>query len=136
MKYLTEVLEEINADPKAINNYVNDQAVRIMLEYAFMPEKKLNLPEGDPPYREDAAPLGMSPVNLRMEMKKLYIFQRTDVKPLRLEQLFIELLENVHPSEAKILLAIKDQKLNKLYKKVTRKVVEGAGIVPVLEKAK
>lgn len=136
MKYLTEVLEEINADPKAINNYVNDQAVRIMLEYAFIPEKKLNLPEGDPPYREDAAPLGMSPVNLRMEMKKLYIFQRTDVKPLRLEQLFIELLENVHPSEAKILLAIKDQKLNKLYKKVTRKVVEGAGIVPVFEKAK
>lgn len=134
MKYLTEVLDEINADPKVIDNYKGDQALKYVFEYAYIPENKLDLPPGDPPYKEDAAPLGMSAANLRMEMKKLYVFKRADLKALRKEQLFIDLLENVHPSEAKLLLAIKEQKLTKLYKKITRKVVEEAGFIPVLEK--
>ncbi|MGA1047362.1 MAG: DUF6433 family protein [Minisyncoccia bacterium] len=136
MKYLTEVLEEINADPKTIEKYKNDVALKILFEYAYLPEKKFDLPEGDPPYKPDDAPIGMSPANLRMEIKRLYIFKREDLKPLRREQLFINLLESVHPDEAKLLLAVKEQKLNKLYKKVTRKVVEEAGFIPVLEKVK
>jgi len=136
MKYLTEVLEEINADPKTIEKYKNDVALKMLLEYAYLPEKKFDLPEGDPPYKPDDAPIGMSPANLRMEIKRLYIFKREDLKPLRREQLFINLLESVHPDEAKLLLAVKEQKLNKLYKKVTRKVIEEAGFIPVLEKVK
>ena len=136
MKYITEVLEEINSDPKVIEQYKTDMALKILLEYAFIPENKMDLPPGEPPYKPDAAPIGMSPANLRMEMKKLYVFKRQDLKPIKREQLFIDLLENVHPEEAKLLLAVKDQKLSKLYKKITRKVVENAGIIPVLEKAK
>ena len=136
MKYLTEVLEEINSDPKTIEKYKNDVALKILFEYAYLPEKKFDLPEGEPPYKPDDAPIGMSPANLRMEMRRLYIFKREDLKPLRREQLFINLLESVHPEEAKLLLAVKEQKLNKLYKKVTRKVVEEAGFIPVLEKVK
>lgn len=135
MKYLTEVLEEINSDPKTIEKYKNDVALKMLLEYAYLPEKKFDLPEGDPPYKPDDAPIGMSPANLRMEIKRLYIFKREDLKPLRREQLFINLLESVHPDEAKLLLAVKEQKLNKLYKKVTRKVVEEAGFIPVAVKA-
>ena len=135
MKYLTEVLEEINSDPKAIDNYKTDMALKMLLEYAYIPEKKFDLPAGNPPYKEDAAPIGMSPANLRMEMKKLYVFLREDLKPIKREQLFIDLLENVHPSEAKLLLAIKEQKLTKLYKKVTRSVVEKAGFIPKIEKS-
>src|SRR5210317_1419713 len=97
MKYLTEVLEEINSDPKTIEKYKNDVALKMLLEYAYLPEKKFDLPEGDPPYKPDDAPIGMSPANLRMEIKRLYIFKREDLKPLRREQLFINLLESVHP---------------------------------------
>ena len=136
MKYLTEVLEEINSYPKTIEKYKNDVALKILFEYAYLPEKKFDLPEGEPPYKPDDAPIGMSPANLRMEMRRLYIFKREDLKLLRREQLFINLLESVHPEEAKLLLAVKEQKLNKLYKKVTRKVVEEAGFIPVLEKVK
>lgn len=132
MKYITEVLEEINSDPKVIEQYKTDMALKILLEYAFIPENKMDLPPGEPPYKPDAAPIGMSPANLRMEMKKLYVFKRQDLKPIKREQLFIDLLENVHPEEAKLLIAVKDQKLSKLYKKVTRKVVEGAGLIPPL----
>ena len=47
MKYLTEVLDEINSDPKAIDNYKTDTALKILLEYAYIPEKKFDLPAGD-----------------------------------------------------------------------------------------
>ena len=128
-KYLTEVLEEINSDVKTINEYTNDQALRFIFEYAFDEDKKMDLPEGEPPFKPDAAPLGMAPANLRMETKKFYVYLRKDLKPIRKEQLFIGLLEAVHPSEAKLLVAIKDQKLNKLYPKITRKLLEGTGFI-------
>jgi hypothetical protein len=70
-----------------------------------------------------------------MEAKKLYVFCRADLKPIKREQLFIGLLEEVHPEEAVVLLAVKDQKLNKLYSKITRKLLEGAGIIQELKKA-
>jgi hypothetical protein len=39
-------------------------------------------------------------------------------------------LEGVHPEEAKVLIAMKDQKLTKLYPKITHKLVSDAGIIP------
>ena len=125
------MLEEINNDLSQIEKYKSNAALRFIFQYAFMPEKKFDLPEGDPPFKADAAPIGMSPANFIMETKKLYVF--TKERPLnkvRKEQLFIQLLESIHPSEAKVLLAIKDQKLNKLYKKITLKFVVDAGFVP------
>lgn len=134
-KFLTEVLYDINKDPNLIEKYKDDAALKFIFEYAFDPSKKFDLPAGDPPYKEDPAPLGMSPANLRMETKKFYVFQRKDVSNLRREQLFIGLLENVHPEEAKLLLAIKDQKLTKLYPKITRKLLEAVEILPKTVKA-
>ena len=129
-KFLTEILDEVNEDVKKLNDYKDDMALRYVFEYAFDEDKKMDLPDGEPPYKEDGAPdFGMSPANLRMETKKFYVFNRKDLKPLRKEQLFIGLLESVHPKEAKLLIAIKDQKLNKLYPKITRTVLEGLGFI-------
>jgi hypothetical protein len=133
-KFLTEILQEINEDPKKLDLYKADQALRILLEYAFMPEHKFILPDGDAPFKPDAAPLGMTPANLRMEIKRLYVFCRKDLKPIKREQLYIGLLEGIHPTEAALLVAVKDQKLNKLYPKITRKLLEGAGWIPKLDK--
>jgi hypothetical protein len=58
-----------------------------------------------------------------MEAKKLYVFCRKDLNVIRRETLFIQLLENVHPSEAKLLCAVKDQTVTKLFPKVTHKLV-------------
>ena len=82
-----------------------------------------HLQRTNPPFKEDVAPIGMSPANLHMEAKKLYVFCREDLNKMRRESLFIQLLENVHPSEAKLILAIKDQKLTKMYPKITQKLV-------------
>ena len=129
-KFLTEILDEINEDVKKLNDYKDDMALRYVFEYAFDEDKKMDLPDGDPPFKPDGAPdFGMSPANLRMETKKFYVYNRKDLKALRKEQLFIGLLEAVHPKEAKLLIAIKDQKLEKMYPKITRTVLEGLGFI-------
>lgn len=137
-KFITEMLDEINTDPKTIEKYKNSNALKLVFEFAFDPAKKFALPDGIPPFKEDAAPLGMSPGNLLMEVKRLYIFCRTDLNQLRKETLFVQLLESVHPSEARLVLAIKDQALHLLYRKITHKLVYEAGMitVPPVEKPK
>lgn len=130
LKFIPDILEEINKDPKKINDYKNDAAIDLVFKYAFHPNGKMLLPEDEPPYRPDAAPIGMSPAVLRHEMTKLYVFCRKDLTNVRREQLFINLLESVHPSEAKVLIAIKDRKLDKMYKKITKKLVAEAGFIP------
>ena len=131
-RHIVEILEEINADPKKIEDYKNNAALKVLFEYAFLPDKKFILPDGDPPFKPDPAPFTMNPSTLIMELRKLYLFLRSDLKPIKREQLFIQLLESIHPSEASIVLAVKDQKLPKLYKKLTRKLVADAGFIPAL----
>jgi hypothetical protein len=133
-KYVTQMLDEIQADPKVIETYKNDAVLKILFEYAFDTSKKMILPEGTPPFKPASEPLGMTPTNLFGEMRRLYVFCREDLKPLKRESLFISLLEGVHPSEADILIAVKDQTLHKKYPKITRKLVTDAGFIPPVEK--
>lgn len=133
-KYVTVMLDEINADPSKIEVYKNDAALKIIFDYAFDPSKKFILPEGEPPFKPSAEPMGMTPTNLFSELRRLYVFCREDLKPIKREGLFISFLEGVHPEEAKMLIAVKDQQLHKLYPKITRKMLEKAGVLQPLQK--
>lgn len=128
------MLDDINKDPTMIEKYKTDAALKIIFEYAFIPEKKFILPEGEPPFKPSDEPLGMTPTNLFSELRRLYVFCRADLKPFKRESLFISFLEGVHPTEAKMLMAVKDQTLHKLYPKITRKLLEKAGMIPELPK--
>lgn len=130
-KYITEILSELNDDPSSVVKYKDNAAIKILFDYAYNPEQKLELPEGIPPFKEDPAPIGMSPANLMMELKKLYVFKRTDISALRRETLFVQLLENVHPTEARLLLAVKDQDLTIVYKKLSHKFAFENGLVSI-----
>lgn len=136
MKYITEKLKELNDDPSKISVYKNDSAIMILLDYSFNPEKKFILPEGKPPFKPDAAPIGMSPANIYQELRRLYVFCRKDLKAIKRESLFVQLLEEVHPSEADLLLAVKDQELDRLYPNITRELVSSVGIVVPKEEPK
>jgi hypothetical protein len=64
------------------------------------------------------------------------VFCRADLPSLKRESIFISLLENIHPSEADLMLAIKDQDLTRLYPNLTRELGEKAGFLkplPVVE---
>lgn len=133
-KYVTEMLDDINNDPAKLEVYKNDAALKIIFEYAFDPSKKFILPEGEPPFKPSAEPMGMTPTNLFSELRRLYVFCRQDLKPIKRESLFISFLEGVHPTEAKMLMAVKDQNLHKLYPKITRKLLEKHGMIQPLPK--
>lgn len=136
-KFITEILDEINADPSKISAYTNHTGLKIIFDYAFNPAKKFDLPEGEPPYKQDAAPIGMSPGNLMMELRRLYIFTKErELASVRRETLFIQMLESLHPSEAKLMCAVKDQKLSKLYKKITTDLLVDNGFLPEELRAK
>lgn len=133
-KYITEVLKEINDDPSLFQTtykkFGDGGPLGVMFKHAFTAEGKFLLPEGEPPYKKDAAPMGMSPAKFIQEIRKFYVFCRKDLSATKRETMFIQLCENIHPDEAKILIAIKDQTLTKLYPNITRKVVADAGFIP------
>lgn len=133
-KYVTQMLDEINADPDKLALYKDDAALRIVLMHAFVPEKKFILPEGEPPFRPAAEPIGMTPTNLFSELRRMYVFCREDLKPIKRESLFVSFLEGIHPTEAKLMIAVKDQELHKLYPKITRKLLEKHGLLTPKEK--
>lgn len=130
-KFIPEMLAEINYNPSLIQNYKGNVALTLLFQYAFLPEKKFDLPEGAPPYRKDSSPIGMSPIRFESEFRRFYIFTKEKQLPkIRKEAIFVQLLEAIHPSEADILLSIKDQNINRLYANITRELVENAGFIP------
>ena len=124
-KYITEIFDEIIKEPTKAALYKDDFAFKTILKCSFDTEYKFVLPDGSPPFKPAAQPIGMTPANLRMETKKLYIFTKFggNIKRLRREQMYVQLLECLHPSEAKIINAVKDQQLDALYPKFTAEFV-------------
>jgi hypothetical protein len=90
---------------------VNDSpTLRNMLNLALDKNVKWQLPDGIPPYK----PNDLVDQHHRMytEMRKMYLFIEggsPNLKQLRRETLFIELLESLDPEDAKLVLAAKDK---------------------------
>lgn len=128
---MTEILEEANKDPSSLKKHTDNVALKLLFKYAFIPEHKFDLPEGEPPFKKDTAPIGMTPANFIQEIRRWYIFTKErNLDRTRRETLFIQLLESIHPTEAKLMIAIKDQKLNSIYKNLKADVVAQYGFIP------
>jgi hypothetical protein len=105
------------------NNY--NPVLGNILKYTFDNQFIWDLPPGDPPYKPCEYPdsHGM----LYTEARKLYLFLRggnPNLTPFKRETLFINLLETVHPEDAKLLLSVKDKKLP--YKGLTLNLIKEA----------
>ena len=77
------------------------------------------IPEGDVPYKENEVPIGTDHTSLRREYKHLYNFVKggnDSLSSLRRETMFIQILEGLHPEEAKVLCLVKDKALQSKYK--------------------
>lgn len=91
----------------------NDSPIlRQIIEYALSPDIKWALPEGSPPfkYADDINTHGM----LYSQARKLYLFiegGNPNMNKFKREQLFIQVLESVHPADADLIVAAKDKKL-------------------------
>jgi len=86
------------------------------------------LPEGAPSYKQDDAPKGYEYTILNKAYTQFKYFFKgpvaNDMKPLKREGLFLNLLESLNPEEAELLIAAKDKKMK--CKGITKKLVNDA----------
>ena len=77
------------------------------------------LPEGVVPYERNEVPVGTDHTSLRKEYANLYHFVKggnDSLSSIRRETMFIQMLEGLHPEEAKIICLVKDKNLTEKYK--------------------
>ena len=115
--------------------------LKIVLRGAFDTGIQWQVPDTKPPYEPNDAPdYDLADMKLQLEAKKIGRFatfngnptaQGKDLSKTRREQLFIQLLEGLHVSEAEILLSMVKKKLN--YKGLTAKLSNKAfpNLIPV-----
>lgn len=104
----------------------NDSAaLQNILKYAFDPSIVWDLPDGEPPYKP--CPYPGQEMRLMSEIRRLYLFVKggnPNLTKIKREALYIELLESIHPEDAKLLNAVKSKKIP--YKGITSKLVKEA----------
>ena len=136
MMTLAEVMTDINNDVTSLGNlykYKPNSPLSQLFRAAFLEEDAWVLPEGDPPYKPFMGAVGTSPTDLLKAILRgrlAYFGKNKPVPSAKREELFIRLLETVHATEAKVLLAVKDQELTKMYPNITYEVLEQYGYLP------
>ena len=107
----------------------NTDALRMVLKAGFDPNIKWVFPDGPVPYTPNDAPAGTDHQVLATEAKKLWHFIEgadNQTKQHRKENMFFQLLESLHESEAKLLCDAKDKRLHQVYKGLSSNVVKEA----------
>ena len=129
---ISEVIKKAsNAKTKAekikILQENNSQALRSVLKWNFEPAIVSDIPEGEVPFKRNDAPIGTEHTMLEREAKNLWRFIKgaNSLARFKREQLFIQLLEGLHESEADIICLVKDKQLHKKYR-FTKAVVTSA----------
>lgn len=127
MKNISVILEEANKNILTLKEHFTNNYFRNIMDAAYLPEKKFILPEGDPPFVMSQNHMDQLSGTFWQVAKKLNMFQRADLKPIRRESLFVQALESLSPIDAKILLCVKDQNLTKIYPKLTKQALVEVG---------
>ena len=119
-----EILQEyrndaLKAKKVEILKEYEDSSIKAIFIWNFDPSVISAIPEGEVPYKENEVPVGTDHTSLRREWKHLYNFVKggnDTLNGLRRETMFIQMLEGLHPEEAKILCLTKDKQLQTKYK--------------------
>ena len=107
----------------------NTDALRMVLKSSFDPRIEWDLPEGDVPFQPNEAPEGTEHNMLVHEARTLFHFIKGGNPGLsknRRENMFIQMLEGLHHSEADIIISAKDTALHRKYKGLSSNVVREA----------
>tara|TARA_B100001094_G_scaffold102159_1_gene98312 strand:+ start:1480 stop:1953 length:474 start_codon:yes stop_codon:yes gene_type:complete len=131
---LSEVLKKVhNAKTKAkkvelLKKYDCD-ALRVIIKSSFDPNIEWVIPQGEVPFEANDAEEGTEHTVLRREYKKLYRFVKGGDDTLvgfKRENMFIQMLEGLHKSEADLVISAKDKKLHQAFKGLSENVVKEA----------
>ena len=111
-----------------LQQYKTD-ALKMFLKAAYDPKIEWVFPVGDVPYTPNDAPAGTEHTLLLQESKKLWRFIKgadNVTKKVQKENMFFQMLEGLHESEAKLLINAKDKRLHQVYKGLSSNVVREA----------
>ena len=129
-----QILEEVERTVgrenkiKVLKAYEHQVLIGI-LQINFDPRVKVNLPEGEPPFKKDTSiPVGYSESNLYTEFRRFYIWLDAGVNltKMRKEQLFLQMLEGLHWTESELVCLAKDRKIQTKYKSIKEDLVREA----------
>ena len=97
-----------------------------MFELTYDNRLKWLLPEGNPPYSPLDKSLDAQSM-LYQEMKRMYIFLEglSNVNAMKREQIFIRMLEEMDPDDAKLMLEVKSRKIKGVSKNVVKQAFPG-----------
>ena len=131
---LSEVLKKVhNAKTKdkkvAILKEHDCDSLRMVIKSSFDPKIEWLIPEGEVPFKPNEAEEGTEHTVLRREARKLYRFVKggdSTLAGFKRENMFIQLLEGLHKSEAQLVIDAKDKKLHQTYKGLSTAVVKEA----------
>ena len=131
--FVHEILELVDSQRtkakkiQILQEYTDD-ALKAILIWNFDPTAISVIPSGPVPYKENEVPVGTDHTSLRREWKNLYHFLKggnDTLSTMRRETMFIQMLEGLHPEEAKIICLVKDKDLESRYK-ITYDMVQQA----------
>lgn len=90
----------------------NSDALRLVLQFGHHPNVKILLPNGPAPYTPSVLGHESDGILYSQARKLLYFCEggHPNLSQLKREQIFIELLETIHPDDAKMLMLFKDKK--------------------------
>ena len=130
----SEVLDKVHKaktkSEKVAILIVNDNSsLRMLLKASFDPTKEWVIPTGEVPYKKNDAPMGTEHTVLQSEARKLWHFVKgadNDTTQPQKENMFIQMCEGLHETEAQLLCDAKDKKLHQVYKGLSKDVVREA----------
>ena len=116
---LPEILKRVSEaktkdEKKRILLEKDSNHLKIILQGAFHPSIKWELPEGTPPYKKDDAEYGLAPSILEREIRKLPYFMsggKLVQNKMKREEIFVAMLESIHPSEAELFIQMKNKNI-------------------------
>ena len=130
----SEVLDKVHkaktkSEKIAILVINDNSSLRMVLKSSFDPKIEWVIPTGDVPYKKNDAPMGTEHTVLQSEARKLWHFVKgadNDTSQAQKENMFIQMCEGLHESEAQLLCDAKDKKLHQVYKGLSKDVVKEA----------
>lgn len=130
----SEILDKVHkaktkAEKVKLLKQHNTDALRMVVKASFDPNIRWVFPEGNVPYRKNDVPIGTEHTRLASESRKLWHFIEggDNTTPLfKKENMFIQMLEGLHETEAELVVNAKDKRLHQVYKGLSDKVVKEA----------
>lgn len=145
MRYLVpeifDKLAELKTEAEKVEwlqKHKDNKLLMNVLALNFNPAYEFDLPKGPAPFKRSPHPVNMAESNLYAESRRFYLLIKDNprrpakISKIKVENVYIQILEGVNGIEADMMQALKDKSLQKKYKGLTEGLVRKAfpGILP------